>query len=129
MGYSKQNSSCPGSISSVACADSDYEIDTNLVEAAIGTLLAKTPSGTGTSYFLASRRYVNGLSGMYSARIVNIDGGFAESDIYDKTTYLYANNSYTGEMKAALRPILTLKADIQIKSGDGKSANTAYQLK
>ena len=107
--------------------DLQYQNDYDLTNSAIGTLTAKKPDGTITSYWLASRNYyANSAAGFsYGARIVGNSGAVGGS------TLLYIDHGERGEndFGYSVRPILTLKESLLIGSGDGKSESTAYELK
>ncbi len=104
-----------------------YQYDYDLTNSAVGTLTAKKPDGTITSYWLASRNYyANSAAGYsYGARIVGNSGAVSGS------TLLYIDHGEQGanDFGYSVRPILTLKESLLIGSGDGKSENTAYELK
>ncbi len=81
-------------------------------------------SGVATSYWLSSRYlyYYNRECWCFRGRRV-VDGSLATDALYD-----YAKSFIQNKSKYAVRPIITLKKDIKIVSGDGKSASTAYEL-
>ncbi len=106
------------------CGDTLYETDTNLVEAAVGTLVANKVSATttATSYWLASRmyRYDSSTSVSYSRRFVYLSGVVADSILY---TYIGGNIGWNGNNpNSSLRPIITLKSGVSAASGSGTKA-------
>jgi len=99
--------------------DTLYTTDTNLVQNALGTLVAKNPSGTASAYWLASRYYYyySSTSWYYRGRFVNSSGSV--SNYY----YLYRYNGGfdAGSSSYRLRPILTLKSGISYTPALGTS--------
>ena len=124
MGYSNQLQNC-STLSLTECpGDDGYSIDTVLVQSIMG-LVGFRQSGEKEDYFLASRFYKEPAGNFIynpSFRVVNSNGEI------DTTTAVTPNGSDSYPVPRKLRPILTLKKDIRILSGDGKSASTAYQL-
>ena len=103
-----------------------YENDYNLIQSSLKTMKAKNINQEETSYWISSR-YFNYNNGNYSfnGRIIDIDGNLKESELITFNSLVGLNNQLSG---FSIRPVLTLKKDINITSGDGKSVNTAYQL-
>ena len=87
---------------------SDYNlINTNTV---LGTRVATNPSGTATSYWMASRMYSYSSSSSYdwSGRSMSTSG-----TISSRSLYHYSSSSfYTFNLSNALRPIVTLKSGL-----------------
>lgn len=104
-----------------------YQEDYDLTNSAIGTLTAKTIDGTITSYWLASRNfYSNSAVGYsYGARVIGNSGAVSGSTL----SYVDHGENGSNNYSYSVRPILTLKETILLGSGDGKSENTAYELK
>ena len=111
MGYSNQIEYC---LSHANCPnDTDYQSDVNLVSTATGQGGAYRKGDSSISYhWLASRHFVN--NDIYSGRIIGTKG--------DIKTSLDSNDFHSN----SLRPILTLKSDVKIATGDGSSVSTAY---
>ena len=116
-----------GTDESLGAGDIGYLIDYNLVTEAIGSMNSSTPAGAGTYYWLASREYGQRSSydwwcsgrSVYSSPV----GNLTPQPIY------YYYGYFDGQVHdSSIRPIITLKSSVSIKSGDGKSASTAYQL-
>ena len=100
--------------------DVGYITDTNLVNTALGTLVANNPSGTATIYWLASRCYSYYLSYIWSYSGRGVDAsGVINSDYY--LSY-YSSRFITYGFSGAVRPIVTLKSSIQA-TGSGTSAD------
>lgn len=119
MGYSNQIFTCT---SLETCpADTGHEIDVNLVEATLGTLLTTKPNGDATYYYLASH-HIDSTGTLYNALVVHPNGTIIPTfrNLYNSSENAesYGNN--------AIRPILTLKSSLDPVSGDGKSVATAY---
>ena len=97
--------------------DTLYENDTDLVESALGTLVANNLSGTATNYWLASRcySYVESTYWYYYGRGVTATGGISGAIMYYYHNAFGANGS-----GRTIRPIVTLKSDIQA-TGSGSS--------
>lgn len=121
MGYSNQVDNC-SNLSTIDCEeDTGYEEDTTLVQNAIGNLIATKTDGTTEYYWLASRHIDTSSDGttLYFGRWIGITGHL-------NAFYLVNNEKTEYSHDNALRPILTLKADLEPISGDGKSKDTAY---
>ena len=86
--------------------DTLYQLDYDLINTVLGTRVATNPSGTATSYWMASRFYSYSSSTSYywSGRYVYTNGGSSYSSLYS-----YNGSSYTFSLSYALRPIVTLK--------------------
>ena len=110
MGYNGQSTSM-GTPS--ATEDNLYQADTGLVNAALGTLTAKIPSGSSSKdYFIASRKYTG--STIYG--VSYISGSSVAS-------YMLVTPGYEDDFDAAIRPIVVLKPGVVIASGTGKSTS------
>lgn len=112
MGFSNQVDSCE---SLETCPlDSGYEDDVNLVSTATGSLITNDTAGVASNYWIASRfTEGEGEDLVYSTRYINETG--------------FLSNTLLDEAKGfRVRPILTLKANLNIASGDGASVATAY---
>lgn len=122
MGYSNQIFTCT---SLEACpVDTGYETDVNLVQAAIGTLVAKKTDDSIGHYWVAARQITTTEDfTSYQSRYWN-----SESN-YLGTPGIYVVNSdgtIGGASSMLVRPILTLKSSLDPVGGDGKSAATAF---
>lgn len=121
----------------LGAGDIYYSYDYDLVKAAYtGTTTYGTNSSgtakvyqvgttTATNYWLASRYYAyySSTSFDFSGRAVDTSGDVAYAILCN-----YASGWSYYSQGFALRPILTLKADVNAISGDGKSEATAYVL-
>ena len=110
---------------SLGAGDIGFEIDYNLVNTACGSMIAKNQSDLETSYWIASRlsSYGNESFWGFGATRVLPSGARYWASLYD-----YKNNFINYESSYAVRPILTVKYDVLLASGDGKSVDTAYTL-
>ena len=131
MGYTNQIEYC-NEFSDTACPkEEECKADVSLVENVLGTLKAERVSGSNGSndyYMLSSRDY---RDAKYGDAWIGYNVKFVEQSIgrYDITHSLV--NVADGKEYAidgTYRPILTIKSDVNLKSGDGKSAKTAYTL-
>ena len=127
MGYDNQIETC-SELSLESCpSDEGYKTDETLVSQTLGTLIAAPPGVTTwqAAYWVASRFADKDSSSSeihyrvraYSSKGIEFKKQLITSWDYTGTADLYY-----------LRPIITFKANVQIKSGDGKSANTAYKF-
>ena len=111
----------------LGAGDIGYETDYNLVNEVYGSMIAKTPTNVATPYWLASRHYYfydeYNNRWNFNARLVNADGS-----LNGHTLYYYNNGFASYGPPFSVRPIITLKSDIQIISGDGKSVESAFQI-
>ena len=102
--------------------DMGYETDYNLVNTALGTLVAnKVGTITATVYWLASHGYYYNSSAGWSfdGRYINASGGLRSYGLYN---YLSGGfNTYS--VSGAVRPILTLKSGVKASSGNGSSSS------
>ena len=98
--------------------DTLYEADTTLVKNALGTLVAKDPSGTAINYWLASRSYI-----YYSSTYWTYCGHsiYDSGDVRDHLLYDYNNGFHAYNNIGSLRPILTLKSGISYTPALGTS--------
>ncbi len=115
MGYSNQVEYCENITNCLS--DTGYKEDLETVESALGTLAPKT-FGTTNHYWLASRGTRSEGKCLQYIR----DGALACGDT------VLTNSGLEGSSGSRPRPILTLKADVKIKNGSGKSESTAYVL-
>ena len=90
--------------------DKLYQSDYDLINTVLGTRVANNPSGTATSYWMASRYYLYASSTYYywDGRYVNPSG----SGSYDSLYYYYSSSFNTMGYGYALRPIVTLKSGL-----------------
>ena len=99
--------------------DNNFEIDqTALQEANIWT--------TGEEYWLASRDLIlNSSYCSFNVRVVNTNGDLSYNSLshVNSDGYMYGYDEEGG-----LRPCISLKSDIKVTAGDGKSEKTAYEL-
>ncbi len=113
MGFSNQTEVCE---SIDAClADTGYETDVNLVSTALGSLIGNDSNGVADAYWIASR---NTNENTQNGRFINATGVVSDEQITGDGA------SYSNAIK--IRPILTLKSNLKIASGDGASSATAY---
>ena len=98
--------------------DTLYTTDTNLVQNALGTLVANNTSGTASNYWLASRyyKYSSSTSWDYIGRRVYTDSSVGSYDLYS-----YYSGFSTSSYCSRLRPILTLKSGISYTPATGRS--------
>ena len=107
-----------GKYESLGAGDIGYIIDYQLVNGVYKTMAGKTSNGTASTYWLASRRFgKNGNDWYFTIRDVGVGGSLDALIVY--------NNTGSSRI-CRVRPILTLKENINIKSGDGKRIETAY---
>lgn len=110
-----------------ACTDAGdeyYKTDTNLVQSALGTLLAyKYGTTSSVDYWLASRYYVKAQAvDQWCGRIVNDSGNITYKTNLYSTTGAAIN---TNGIASYIRPIITIKADAYVTSAansDGTSS-------
>ncbi len=121
------SNSYKGSIrESLGSGDVLYVTDTELIQAACGHVRAKDISTKSIErdYWLGSRYFVNDdENGSFNIRIVHISGG-----IYSGPLYSYKDGTEL-DHRRMIRPIVTLKSEIQSISGDGKSELSAWKIK
>lgn len=113
MGYNSQTYTCTALDS--CNTDTDYLID-NKVVGDNANLVATTPGGVATAYWLASRVH----DGSYFGRYITGEGTLGSDAL------LLDSAGSESETAYAIRPILTLKATLEPASGDGKSPTTPY---
>lgn len=117
MGYSTQIEKCTAVGS--CPVDTGYETDTNLVITALGSLAAnKVGTSTATEYWLASRTTGTDSDGTkrYRSRFINANGSITFANVY----HIYTSGSNAGSSRQyAIRPIVTLKPNVEISSGSG----------
>ncbi len=130
VGYSSLTiEKCTGALSEKTCpADAGFIDDLSIVNSVLG-LAGKKLNGGESGYFFASRG-----ENLLNVRVVYWGCSTAWGN---KVCSYRSGSGYLGERSgeglyitydSRVRPVLTLKADIKIKSGDGKSAETAYTL-
>ncbi len=103
----------------------DTDSTSGLVYKALGTLVATNESGTKVSYWLPSRKYgYTSCYGNWFIRYIGTDGNIGESDIAKN------KSSCTTEFARghAIRPIIKVKAGLEISSGNGSSIENAWVL-
>ncbi len=115
MGYKDQTEICTDISSSACPTDTGYQEDMDLVSKNLNTLVGKDPSGKVLPYFLASR-YIESSSTRieYKTRIITTSGTTLENTLFFST-------DMEGIDSAAIRPIITLKKEIElpIPNSDG----------
>ena len=119
-----------GTDENLGAGDIGYEIDYNLVNGVYGTMEANNPSGSSSDYFISSR-YFEGNTSEW-----NIHVGMAIADrLFYQAAYRYIFDipldypyppDFSVVFNSAVRPIVTIKANVQVVSGDGQSEATAY---
>lgn len=121
MGYSNQIEYCT-SIDIQECpGDEGNSMDMNLVQTALGTLVGTDLDGVQAAYWLSTRN-IGGSSGRVRYGTVILKDG-----TLGPAVALFIDG--IGHVGAArIRPILTLKKDINIMTGNGQSAETAYSF-
>ena len=127
-------SSC-NSVESQGGGDTLYQTDYNLVNDVYGSLVGrKATNNTVVRYWMASRNYyyADASNYYYMGRIIYTDGSIRPTDHYRAIHLYYAGGLTPNDrsIDCALRPIVTLKANLKIKDdgNDGKSESTAYNL-
>ena len=117
-----------GTDEELGAGDIGYETDYNLVNNVYKTMLATTPNGVAAPYWLASRYYEYYLSHSWGffGRFVTASGSFYYENW--RIFNYWHNVQDNGVTKFSVRPIITLKSDIQITSSDGKSVEKAYRF-
>lgn len=102
--------------------DMGYETDYNLVNAALGTLVANEVGTTKwANYWLASReyKYNSSINWVFVDRTINLFGSVSVNGMF---FYYNGNlNTYSTIIGESVRPILTLKSGVKAFSGDGSS--------
>ena len=110
----------------LGAGDIGYEIDYNLVNEVYGTVKGQTKDDVSMMYWLASRAYryypsnggqMFGVNHVWNSGIKNMWGIFDYS-----TGGKYREN----KPNFSVRPIVTIRSDVLLVSGDGKSVDTAY---
>lgn len=102
--------------------DMGYSTDYNLVNTALGTLVAKKiGTTTATAYWLASREYhyYSSASWAFGGRRISTSGSMGGYYLYGYNSGSF--NSYS--LSRAVRPIVTLKSGVKASSGDGSSSS------
>ena len=124
FGWNGQPSTCEN-ISS--CPNIDKNGEYELVNKVLGNLNGITKKGEKKSYFVAQRKWhiYNDHYWCYFEQISN-EGKWKEGLVYYEKISEEAKVSE--EISASIRPILVLSSKVEIKSGDGKSKETAYNL-
>ena len=134
---SSTSSSTTAENEALGAGDMGYQTDYNLVKNAYsgtttygnnasGTVMAyQVGTTTETVYYLASRYYNYSSSSSFLFEVRYVTGSGSNSSEYLRG---YNQGFVRAGRNHALRPILTLKADVNSISGDGKSEVTAYVL-
>ena len=109
--------------------DIGYETDYNLINTVLGTMVGKSPNGEALLYWLASREFaIEGAD-------INMNFYFCGRGVTEEGSIRPWSNGLIGwrnksESKwthgRSIRPILTIKSNVLLVSGDGKSIDTAY---
>ncbi len=118
----------------IGCGDIGYETDTNLVQAAIGTLEANKVIDTTTNYWLASRNYYYYSPGFQSTessfvcRIVGDNSDLTNTFLYSILTRFGLNFEKVTEVVSLsyarpVRPIVTLGSEVTGFSGVGTESS------
>ena len=91
--------------------DKLYQSDYDLINTVLGTRVANNPSGTATSYWMASRYYLYASSTYYywNVRNVNTSGSIGS---YSSLYNYYSSSFIALGLSNALRPIVTLKSGL-----------------
>ena len=105
--------------------DIGYEMDYKLVNKVYGEMIGYTPNNQVAKYWLASRFYnfININYYYFCGRTVNFDGILEFNSLWN-----YNGGFSNIKREYAIRPILTLKSNIEIIGGNGKNVSTAYRL-
>ena len=114
-----------GEDESLGAGDIGYETDYNLVNSIYKTMAAKNPSGKASAYWLSSRFFY------YNKNMIWDIGYRSVSELNDldyNLCLLYNESIFNYSWERSIRPILAIKSNIKIFSGDGKSAETSYRL-
>ena len=123
-----------GDYENLGAGDLGYIMDYTLVNK-INGLMGRNSNELASEYFLASRYYYSydknkdwwsrGVAAITEEGIVT----FKYFEHWSYNTYNWSYNTYIGNcVEIAIRPIITLKSDVQLASGDGSSIETAYQF-
>ena len=125
---SSTSSSTTSANEALGAGDMGYETDQTLVNTALGTLVAKKPSGTAINYWLASRHYDSSRSTEwgFSERIIKTNGSLSTTNLFFHNVD-WSSSEYSYSPAYAIRPILTLKSTVKIVGGTGTSSDN-YQL-
>ena len=111
----------------LGAGDIGYETDLSLIESVYGTLSASKVDGTYDVYWLASRRIhvANDQDWSFNERNILQNG-----NLNDYGGIFWYSNGSTGEggHRLKVRPIITIKENTKIVSGDGKNAETSYKF-
>lgn len=114
---------------SVGGGDLLYKNDVDLIKSAIGRIRAgnNNSRSNDTAYWLASRAFVynKSTSWSYTANVISSNKVTFGSAMYSYNNGTFSSGSYA---KYAIRPILTLKPNIEIVSGNGKDPSTPYSF-
>ena len=106
-------------IESSGCGDTNYQTDETKMNTILSGLVGKTVENSeAKNYWLASRYFGNSPVS-FSGRYIDISGTHKQNSLY--------NGSSDQEAEAALRPIVTLKAGVEVASGSG-TADDPYVL-
>ena len=127
IGYNNQIEKC-FSVEQSLCPAWEQSDDRNLINKILGTLGAVTPTGEERTYSYPIRGYniyENGIHDIHTFAVLS-DGTISGSGLARGMS----SDAISEERLsiASFRPIVTLKSNINLISGDGKSAETAYNL-
>ena len=105
--------------------DIGYTTDYQLVNGVYGNMIGKNPSGTATTYWLASRysSHFTAISYTFGGNYVSTSGSLDIASLYS-----YRSGLQNSSCSYAVRPIVTIKSSVEISGGNG-TKNFAYQLK
>ncbi len=99
--------------------DSNYATDYNKMK-------ELNIQGTGQYYWMASRHIISEPNTTYfTIRVVDSNGTLVHYNLCD---VLKNGNTVANPPSFGFRPIFTLKPEVKITGGDGKTAGTAYTL-
>ncbi len=126
VGYSNQILRCNGIEESVCPKEQDLS-DYNIIKSVLGKVGATKPKQSDGRYYYSFREgflkeHPTHGNSYWLADVCPLsvrDGLCGRTIIGEKGPY---------KPNSSVRPILTLKANVEIKSGDGKSVDTAYTL-
>ena len=130
MGYSNQIEYCEEYSSAKCPKDNGWKVDFELVKEVVGYSELLKPNGEkNQTHFLASRDCSDRLWFGFKLVTIQLEGNTNSWALF------FGDYGYQeflpGTEKAQhtfIRPILTLKKDIKLTSGDGESINTAYEI-
>lgn len=126
IGCSNQVEKC-SMISETDCPiDSGYTIDVTLVKEATGSFMAnRVNTESLEEYFIANRYFRDDYSNA-DVKVWGVMYVSVWSGAINREDWIVKSDGAARADGAAIRSILTLKANVNIKSGDGKTVATAY---